>query len=133
LGIPEDVTWAECSDIVYVLLLGDWIHNLVPDVVNVLNNGLDVLVYSGTEDLICNYKGGELWTNNMEWSGKSGFNSADYEKWLVDGVVAGQSKTYSNLTFLQVFEAGHMVPLNQPENALSMINTFIQGGSFSST
>ena len=30
------------------------------------------LVYSGDQDFICNYLGGQAWTLNMDWSGKVG-------------------------------------------------------------
>jgi len=43
---------------------------------------------------------------------------------------AGTVRTASNFTFLQVNNAGHMVPMNQPENSLSMIETFLAGGEF---
>ena len=32
---------------------------------------------------------------------------------------------FKNLSFLQVYEAGHMVPMNQPEAALALLNEFI--------
>ena len=34
-------------------------------------------------------------------------------------------RQYGNLHFLRVYDAGHMVPMDQPENALAMINRFI--------
>jgi carboxypeptidase C (cathepsin A) len=34
------------------------------------------------------------------------------------------------MTFLQVYEAGHMVPMDQPEAALSMLNTFLRNEPF---
>lgn len=34
------------------------------------------------------------------------------------------------LTFLRVFDAGHMVPMDQPENALDMITRFTRGKDF---
>ena len=30
----------------------------------------------------------------------------------------------------QVHKAGHMVPMDQPANALAMLNTFLQNGKF---
>jgi len=35
-----------------------------------------------------------------------------------------------SLTFLQVFEAGHMVPMDQPAAALAMLNTFTSNKAF---
>jgi cathepsin A (carboxypeptidase C) len=47
----------------------------------------------------------------MEWSGKEGYNAAIDEKWYSDltGQHAGDVRTSGNLTFLRIFDAGHMV------------------------
>jgi len=34
------------------------------------------------------------------------------------------------LTFLQVYDAGHMVPSDQPEHSLTMITQFLNGQAF---
>lgn len=34
---------------------------------------------------------------------------------------------YDNFAFLRVYEAGHMVPYDQPEHSLEFINTWIHG------
>merc|ERR1719199_146433 len=108
--------------------------NLAPKVSDILNDGsLDVLVYSGDQDFICNWRGGEAWTNGCSWSGKEEFNKLNYTTWGVDGAPAGNLKTYKNLKFLRVFEAGHMVPMNQPVAALQMLNQFISGGVHATT
>lgn len=51
------------------------------------------------------------WSLKMEWSGKKGFNEAKDEKWYSDltGKHAGNVRTHGNLTFLRIFDAGHMV------------------------
>lgn len=41
---------------------------------------------------------------------------------------SGSVRSFNGLTFLTVFDAGHMVPSDQPEAALTMFNTFITGG-----
>lgn len=48
-----------------------------------------------------------------------------YKKWEVEGKPAGEYKNVDNLTFLKVYEAGHMVPMDQPLNAVEMLNQFI--------
>jgi carboxypeptidase C (cathepsin A) len=45
----------------------------------------------------------------------------------VNGKAAGQLKQYKNLQFLRVYNAGHMVPMDQPANALNMLQTFMMG------
>jgi len=84
-----------------------------------------VLVYSGDKDFVCNWRGGEAWTTAVKWSGKSDFGSSQYKDWTVDGKPAGQLKAFKNFKFLRVYDAGHMVPMDQPANALAMLQHFI--------
>jgi len=112
LGV-EGRGWTECAMGVHTALLGDWMLNLAPKVSDILNDGsLDVLVYSGDKDFICNWRGGEAWTNGCKWSGQKEFKDSSYADWNVGSSAAGSLKTYKNLKFLRVFEAGHMVPMN---------------------
>jgi len=48
----------------------------------------------------------------------------------VNGTIAGTAKTFTNLTFLEVYNAGHLVPMNQPQNALDMLVRFIYDSPF---
>ena len=88
-----------------------------------------MLVYSGDRDFICNWRGGEAWTNVVEWEGKEQFQNTDYADWLVNGEAAGALKAYANLKFLRVYEAGHMVPMNQPVAALEMLEQLVSAPS----
>lgn len=119
--------WIECDQLVHTFLLGDWMHNLMPKVGWMLDNtDLEVLVYSGDKDWICNWRGGEAWTAATKWIGEKEFNEASYETWNVDHDAAGEMRQHGNLHFLRVFDAGHMVPMDQPKNALAMIQRLIK-------
>jgi len=89
------------------------------------NSGIDVLVYSGDKDFVVNWRGGEAWSLATKWAHKKEFNAVDVETWTVDGKPAGEMRQYENFHFLRVFDAGHMVPMDQPINALSMLQRFI--------
>lgn len=65
----------------------------------------------------------------LQWQGKKGYNNAKYEDWTVNGKKAGVYKTYENLSFLQVYGAGHMVPMDQPVNSLSFVRDWIEAGT----
>ena len=47
----------------------------------------------------------------MEWSGKNGYGEASVDFWYNKATFkeAGEVRSYNNLTFLRVFDAGHMV------------------------
>jgi carboxypeptidase C (cathepsin A) len=66
-----------------------------------------------------------------DWPGKQGFNDAKPKVWTseISGKPAGKARTSGGFTFLQVFAAGHMVPLDQPEAALDMVKTFTLSNS----
>ena len=90
-----------------------------------LNAGIDVLVYSGDKDWICNWRGGENWTHLLDYAGKEEFNKLDYSKWTVDSEASGESKTAQGLTFLRFYDAGHLVPMDQPKRSFQMLNDFL--------
>ena len=46
-----------------------------------LDGGLDTLVYSGDKDFICNWRGGEAWTDAVEWTGHANYSKAKYNDW----------------------------------------------------
>jgi cathepsin A (carboxypeptidase C) len=67
---------------------------------------------------------------DLPWPGKDGFNKASDHSWMVDGQEAGIARSYKGFTFLKVHNAGHMVPMNQPKNALAMLKQFLAGNAF---
>lgn len=67
LGVSK--SWEQCDSLVHTYLLGDWMTNLMPNVADILDNypEVEVLVYSGDKDWICNWRGGEAWTLGTKW------------------------------------------------------------------
>ena len=95
--------------------------------IDILQQNLPVLIYAGDKDFICNWLGNQAWADKLEWSGSKEFSKAPVRKWKVDGKHAGDVKNYEHFTFLRVFGGGHMVPYDQPENALDMVNRWVSG------
>ncbi|XP_024515025.1 serine carboxypeptidase-like 25 [Selaginella moellendorffii] len=54
-------------------------------------------------------------------------NLTSQTPWFVISQVAGWSQAYNGLTFLTVLGAGHMVPLDKPQQALSLFEHFLKG------
>jgi len=104
----------------------DYLTDLSSKITGILAKGIEVLAYHGDKDFICNWRGGEAWTNAVVWPGQDSFNNAPYKNWTVNGAPAGELKEYENLHFLKVFDAGHMVPMDQPVVALEMLKEFIK-------
>lgn len=128
--LGSEVTKFEgCSNSVYnsFTFTGDNSRPFHRDVADLLESGLPVLIYAGDKDFICNWVGQTMWLNALEWSGQENYLEADTRSWTVDGVPAGEVKNADGLTFLRVYDAGHMVPYDQPEHALDMVNRWISG------
>lgn len=122
--------WEVCNFDVNAGFSKDWMTDYQQDVSALLGNNTRVLIYAGDVDYVCNWLGNKAWTLALPWSGQSAYNSAADNTWSVAGSPAGESRSADGFTFMRVYNAGHMVPADQPAAALSMVNTFISGGSF---
>lgn len=79
-----------------------------------------VLIYAGDVDFICNWIGNKAWTKALPWTGARAFSAEADHTWFYasssdSATVGGLARTAKaaagegSLTFLQVYEAGHMV------------------------
>lgn len=128
LGVQKK--WESCNSQVTQQMSGDYERRYQQMVPPMLEAGIRGIIYAGDVDFICNWLGNRAWTMKLPWSGRDGFNKAGEKPWMVDGEEAGKARSYGPFTFLQVYQAGHMVPLDQPKAALAMFENFISGGSF---
>lgn len=136
LGVSPDKTFASCNMEVNqaFTMNGDGMHNsalLLPDLIN---DGIRLLVYAGNADLMCNYIGNERWVELLETKFNKEFSETKSVPWstLDSGRIAGEVRsaggggfTAGNITYVNVHEAGHMVPFDQPEAALDLITRWI--------
>ncbi len=94
------------------------------DLTDALENGVNVLMYYGDKDAVCNWRGGENVAHNVPWKGKQQYQKAEYGDWVEDGKTYGRIKRHKNLAFLRLFDSGHYVPVDQPFFALRMMEKF---------
>lgn len=126
-------SWKECNRITEekLVLAGDWMLQYQQSIPSLLASGGRVMIYAGEDDFICNWLGNVEWTKVMVWPGQAAYNAAPNITWTAkDGSVAGSTVSANNFTFVKVLNAGHMVPMNQPENALDMMLRFIRNQPF---
>ena len=110
------------------LLQGDWMkpfHRVVPGILEKIH----VLIYAGDADYICNWLGNKAWTEALEWPGAKDYKKAQMEDFKIDGdgKTVGQVKSSGNFTFMRLHAGGHMVPYDQPEASLEMLNRWLSG------
>ncbi|KAJ1344930.1 hypothetical protein BSLG_000445 [Batrachochytrium salamandrivorans] len=137
LNLPEiqeelgvDVVYQGCNREINMnfLMAGDWMQPYVEYIAPLLEDDVAIMIYAGDADYICNWIGNKAWTMALEWSGQEEFESAEDKPWIseVTGKAAGEYRYYENFSFVRVYEAGHMVPYDQPEHSLEMINYFMK-------
>jgi len=90
-----------------------------------LDSGVPVTLYYGKTDTACNYVGGLAMANTISWTRTAEFAKASMSKMIVGGVEMGQSKSVGGLTFMQLENAGHMVPQDQPAASAMAIDTLV--------
>ncbi|KAG6329897.1 hypothetical protein ID866_9191 [Astraeus odoratus] len=136
LGVAPHRVYKTCNVDVYkaFMLQGDSAHNTPALLPELVNNGVRLLVYAGNTDMTCNYMGEERWLEILQTKFLDEFLDAPTEIWTtvhsrkVAGTVRSAGSNGSragNVTFVTVYNAGHMVPHDQPEAALDLITRWI--------
>eukprot|EP00768_Dysnectes_brevis_P000037 gnl/Dysnectes_brevis/1008_a1124_4654.p1 GENE.gnl/Dysnectes_brevis/1008_a1124_4654~~gnl/Dysnectes_brevis/1008_a1124_4654.p1 ORF type:complete len:449 (+),score=147.51 gnl/Dysnectes_brevis/1008_a1124_4654:68-1414(+) len=121
--------WTDCDDIAYEKLSDDFFQSSLDDVKAVIDAGVQMVVYTGNQDLIIPHLSQEAWLYDMEWEHQEDWLNAKREKWTIQGTqeIVGAWKRYDNLHFVTVYDSGHLVPRDQPEPAFDMIRRFFSG------
>lgn len=100
------------------------------DKIVVLAEHYKLLIYNGQLDIIVAYPLTENYLRQLKWSGSAKYKKAKRKLWIVDGDLAGYSKTSGNLIDVLVRNAGHMVPTDQPKWAWDLITRLTDGKGF---
>lgn len=126
--IPKDVSWGDQSGDVFDALAGDFMRPRIQEVDQLLKRGVNVTIYNGQLDVICATKGTMDWVQKLKWDGLDKFLSSPRTPIYCSSEEEGQSagtqafvKSYKNLNFYWILEAGHMVPIDNPCPALKML------------
>jgi len=132
-----DRGYTPSNDTVEAHLKADWMRGVVDMLVPVMEN-YKVLVYNGQNDVILGPPLTEQFLDRLQWSGARRYRETKKVVWrraargpgsrLPD--VAGYAREAGRFVQVVVRGAGHMVPGDQPERALDMIERFITGRSF---
>ena len=119
-----------------LLLAHDRPESMAPYIAELLDDeagNIQVLLYNGDRDLSTCAQGSEEMLNRMDWSGAHDWiTPSAYSRalWMVDGQVAGYSKSVQKLEFVIVMNSGHLVPYNQPAVALDLVTRLVSDKPF---
>ncbi|KAJ4413605.1 hypothetical protein N0V82_008427 [Gnomoniopsis sp. IMI 355080] len=134
-AIGAQSTYSECPTGPYakIVATGDEARSFLEPLAEVVQSGINVLIWAGDLDWICNWYGSQLVVNNLNYTDSAEFQSTALAEYTVDGTSFGQFKSVGNLNFLRVYEAGHEVPYYQPEVALQAFTQILKGEQLTST
>ena len=119
-----ELSFNEDRDTVTEYLAGDIMNTTKPLVATLLDAGYRMLLYSGQLDIVIAYPTTELWLASLEWHGAQRYRDAQRSIWREQGEIAGYVREADNLREVLVRNAGHMVPIDQPENGYALITKF---------
>ncbi|CAH8865471.1 unnamed protein product [Trichobilharzia szidati] len=131
LHVREDipVEWDICSQEVNFGYTRQY-TDLSSQYTQLLQSGVNILIYNGDTDMACNYIGDEWFVDNLNLPVEMNRTSWYYTE--ADGTqqVGGYWKGYklnkSLLVYTTIHGAGHMVPQDKPVAAYTMMSIFVQ-------
>ncbi|KAL8927941.1 MAG: hypothetical protein Q9208_002016 [Pyrenodesmia sp. 3 TL-2023] len=134
-AIGAQSTYQECASTTDLEFFstGDGARSFLSQLSDVVQKGVQTVVWAGDADWICNWFGNQAAAEAVTYSGQSAFQAAALTPYNVAGKQAGTFKTAGNLSFARIFGAGHKVPFYQPAAALQVFKQTMQGQALSST
>jgi len=128
LGIPRNVVWGGQTNAVFRAQGGDFMKPVVTTVDKLISFGYKVVVFQGQLDIICDTPGAEKWIKRLRWP-KLGSYLASMKRPLYTRSkgrdTQGFIKSYENFSLYYIMNAGHMVPSDNPDMALQMVDMVI--------
>ncbi|KAL3279163.1 hypothetical protein HHI36_016677 [Cryptolaemus montrouzieri] len=119
------------DELVDTALQGD----IMVSVANILADLLEnyrVLIYSGQLDLAVPYPTTVNYLEKLKFTSAEEYRAAERRIWYKKDDIAGYVKTAGNLTDIMILNAGHLVPMDQPEVAFEMIYNFTRNKNIGS-
>ncbi|CEP62924.1 serine-type carboxypeptidase LALA0_S06e07052g [Lachancea lanzarotensis] len=124
-------SWHECDDQVSKYLTNSNSKASVHLLPSILESGIEIVLFNGDKDIICNNLGVETLISTLSWGGEKGFtDNMQYYDWRYrddqndDIVPAGFVKYERNLTFISVYNASHMVPVDNSAVSRGIVDIY---------
>ncbi|XP_012838143.1 PREDICTED: putative serine carboxypeptidase-like 23 [Erythranthe guttata] len=114
----KPTTWVGCKFLNWT----DAQINVLPMIESLMASDISVWLYSGDIDINVPVTSTRYAINSLKLPVET-----PWRPWYLDNEVGGYVEGYKGLTFVTVRGAGHLVPSYQPQRALSVISSFLQG------
>eukprot|EP01084_Bolivina_argentea_P007006 13206_1 len=117
------------------VLIGLWNENFIDSTayyVSLLDEyKIKVLLYQGQNDPLWSVQSQLEWIDQIKWNGQNVWLESRKKSWNGnENNPVGFVRHARNLTFVQVFNAGHSTHMDQPQTALTMMTNFVYNQPF---
>merc|ERR1719336_2155989 len=132
LGVVPYEKWEMCNHqgvAMNFVASGDYFTSSDENIRFLLASGMPVLVYNGDCDLMVSWVANKAWAESFAWPHLAAWKAAVDEDFVLGDATVGRERSSHGLTFVQIYNAGHMVPHDQPQVALGMLQRFISADS----
>ncbi|CAG9767491.1 unnamed protein product [Ceutorhynchus assimilis] len=120
LNLTQD--WGHQNEAVFEHLVDDFMKPVTHIVERLLNEtDITVAVYNGQLDLIVDTPGTVNWVDKLNFKGAKIWTTTEKEAFSAEGFYEGFGKKAGNLAFYWVLRSGHMVPLDNPNAMLYIL------------
>ncbi|KAF8602097.1 peptidase S10 serine carboxypeptidase [Ceratobasidium sp. AG-I] len=134
LGVPTNLIFTACSADVQAgfMASGDPARSSSALLPELIEDGLRVLIYVGDADLLCPGIGQIPWLEGMNTTFQRRFNDSPRLDFRTHNRTAGFTRSSGGkdeagrIAYVEIFNAGHMAPHDQPDAALDMFNRWIE-------
>ncbi|KAF8602094.1 serine carboxypeptidase [Ceratobasidium sp. AG-I] len=134
LGVPLDLDFEVCKEEMEERFLksGDVARSSAVLLPELIEAGLRVLIYVGEADLLNPGIGQIPWLENLKTTYQQSFVDSPRLDFRIHNRTAGFVKSSGKkresgvITYVEIFEAGHMVPHDQPDAALDMFTRWLE-------
>ncbi|KEP50122.1 serine carboxypeptidase [Rhizoctonia solani 123E] len=133
LGGNPNVVFESCNTVVHrnFIKSGDVARNSAPLLPELIDDGVRMLIYVGDADLLCPGTGQIPWMEHLNTTFQRDFIDSPATDFRTHNRTAGfvrstgGSKEAGRIAYVEIFEAGHMAPHDQPDASLDMFNRWI--------
>ncbi|KAK4169619.1 putative carboxypeptidase S1 [Cladorrhinum sp. PSN259] len=135
IGVPVKMGFVGCLESISDRFeeSGDQARSFLGQLGEVVRMGVNVLVWAGDADWVCNWMGNFDLIQGINFPNQQEFVNKPVVPFTVNGQVYGEYKTVNNLSWLRVYNSGHMVPYYQPLMSLQVFTQAIYGVPIYST
>ncbi|CAD8090619.1 unnamed protein product [Paramecium sonneborni] len=128
--LPENITFYGCNQDIYMAFAEDQTISVLPQIDYLLQQEIKVFVFQGQLDTVVSLNGVEYWVNLLKWKDLPLWKKQKKSSWKFINPktkmeeTAGTIKSYKQLHFCMVYNAGHMTPTDQPEASFQMLKNY---------